>query len=330
MKNIETPTISVIVPVYNSESTLEKCLKAIRNSAFNDYELIVIDSCSSDKTVSIAKKYANKVISLDNTPQRAKARRMAAENAKGSIVVGVDSDIIIRRNTLSRITEYLNKHTDIDAVTGLLSIEHPNLDFFSQYKNLYMNFIFKKLPNTVTFLYGSIHAIRKEIIDLYDSDLGIGEDTAIGQQLTHYGKKISFLRNLEVTHLKKYNVFSFFKNNFLIPYNWAKLFKRYKGWKQIAKFKTGFAHSSKTQILSIALSPFILFALLVGAFNLGLPKSIYMLFGLWTLLNLQFFVFLLRAKGFVFLFKSVFITFIDNIVMGAGILCGLITVQKRS
>lgn len=44
------PHISVIVPVYNREKTLERCLKAIRASEYKDYELIVIDDASQDAT----------------------------------------------------------------------------------------------------------------------------------------------------------------------------------------------------------------------------------------------------------------------------------------
>jgi len=53
-------------------------------------------------------------------------------------------------------------HPDCAALTGLLSKEHPNAGFFSQYKNLYMHYIFKKMSERVTFMYGSINAFRKE------------------------------------------------------------------------------------------------------------------------------------------------------------------------
>jgi len=323
------PTISVIVPTYNSQDTIEACLKAVRTSEYTDYELIVVDSASSDSTCSIAERYADTLIRLDERPRRAEARRIAAKRSKGDIIVGVDSDIIVRKKTLSNIAKHLESNDHIDAVTGLLSKEHPNDNFFSQYKNLYMNYIFKKLPDTVTFLFGSIHAIRRRILDLYDSDMGLGEDTAIGQQLTHYGKRIALIKKLEVMHLKKYTFISFTKNNFLIPFYWARLFMQYKGWKQIAKFKTGFAHSSKTQILSLLLAPVIAALLVLGAMDRQMDVLIGLTLLLWFLFNVNFLVFLEKEKGFIFAFRSLFVTFFDNIVMMLGILCGLVAAIRH-
>ena len=230
---------------------------------------------------------------------------------------------------MNNIASYLAANDHIDAVTGLLSKEHPNNNFFSQYKNLYMNFIFKKLPDTVTFLYGSIHAIRRRILDLYDSEMGLGEDTAIGQQLTHYGKRISLIKNLEVIHLKKYTFVSFIKNNFLIPFYWASLFMRYRGWNQIAKFKTGFAHSSKTQILSLLLAPVVAVLLILGVMEKRIDVLASLALFFWVLFNIKFLVFLKKEKGFVFAFKSLLVTFLDNIVMMLGMLCGLVAAIRH-
>jgi len=327
---MKAPLMSIIVPTYNSQDYLEKCLKAIKKSIFTDYELIVVDTLSVDSTVSIAKKYADKVIQLDQRVFRSKARNIAANSSAGSIIIGIDSDIVVKKTALQRIVNHFSLHSNIDALTGLLSKEHPNNDFFSQYKNLYMNFIFKRLPDTITFLYGSIHAIRRRVLDLYHSEFGLGEDTAIGQQLTHYGKKISFLRNLEVIHLKKYSFISFVRNNFLIPFHWAKIFIKYRGWKQLPKFKSGFAHCSKSQILSLIVTIAILFL----SFALFTHDQYFAILAFsilfWLVLNMQFFIFLVREKGFWFAFLSLFLTFFDNVVMFLGALCGFLSTLKPS
>ena len=54
------PRISVILPVYNVDKYLEKCIDSILNQTFDDFELICIDDGSTDTSLSILKEYANK------------------------------------------------------------------------------------------------------------------------------------------------------------------------------------------------------------------------------------------------------------------------------
>ena len=146
------PQLSVIVPAYNSEKSLKPCLEAVRNSAYKDYELIVVDCGSRDGTSFIAKKYADKVIVHHKNPGRLKVRYSGIMASSGEAIVNVDSDVIVKPDTFTKINDYLSEYQKTDAVTGSLSKEHPHADFFSQYKNLYMNYIFSKLPERVTFL----------------------------------------------------------------------------------------------------------------------------------------------------------------------------------
>ena len=317
------PYLSVIVPVSNSQNTIEKCLKAIRNSNCKDYELIVVDCLSRDSTVLIADKYADRVIGLNKACDRSQVRHSGINAATGEIIVNVDSDVAIEPDTLSKIADYFHNHKDIDALTGLLAKKHPNQDFFSQYKNIYMHYIFKKLPERVNFLYGSIYAFKKYIFQNYSSNIKIADDTALGQYFVLKGRKIAFLNNLEVVHLKKYSIWSFVKNDFQIPFDWAKIFLNYNGWKQLGKFKTGYAHSPKEQIISVILAP-LLFLLIIfyNVFQqpLLLAASLALL---WIFLNRLFFLFFLKEKGMFFTFLAFFVTFFDNIIMATGIFFGL-------
>jgi len=316
------PYLSVIVPVSNSQNTIEECLKAIKDSSYKDYELIVVDCLSTDSTVLIAGKYANRVIRLNEVCNRSQVRLNGINTAAGEIIVNVDSDVIIESNTLSKIVDYFHGYKDVDAVTGLLAKKHPNRDFFSQYKNIYMYYIFKKLPQRVNFLYGSIYAFKKYIFQDYNSNIKIADDTALGQYFVLKGRQIDFLKNLEVVHLKKYNIWSFIKNDFQIPFDWAKIFLKFKGWKQLGRFKTGYAHSPREQILSV-ISVSLIFLLTFFYHILNKPLLLILcLFLFWIFLNRLFFIFFLREKGLRFGFLAFFVTFIDNAVMATGIFFG--------
>jgi len=146
------------------------------------------------------------------------ARNAGIETAQGDIIVLTDSDNVLMPDTLQRIEAFFSANSHISALTGLISKEHPNKDFFSQYKNLYMNYVFNKLPERVTFLHGSICAIRRNFVPFGDPQIKT-DDAERGQKLYNSGKEIAFLNTLEVIHLKKYNFLSLFRNDFLVPFD---------------------------------------------------------------------------------------------------------------
>lgn len=317
MKEAQGPVIlSIIIPTFNSERTLEQCLQAVRSSFYQDRELIVVDDGSKDKTVSIAEKYAGLVVSQGKHQGRSYARKSGIEKAKGEILVFIDSDVVIKQDTLTTIADYFSVHPEVDALTGLLSKEHPNADYFSQYKNLYMNYTFSRLLERVNFLYGSLFAVRRRALIPYGHEVKIADDTEFGQRLTAEGKRIDFLKGLEVLHLKKYNFFSLVKNDFLIPFDWASIFIRHKGWRELGKNQTGYLHSPKEQLVSVILAPLIFFSAFLSL------RPLVVLTLTWFFLNLRFFRFLTREKGFIFGLASVGFTLFDHLVMALGILAG--------
>jgi len=190
-----------------------------------------------------------------------------------------------------------------------------------------MHHIFHKLPDFITFLHGSIFAIRNSMVNYCESKNYYkekGEDTAFGQRLIFEGKTIFFMREIKVVHMKKYDFRSLVKNDFLVPYYWTSLFLANKGWSQFSRPKTGYAHASRSQMLSVVLAPMI--SLLIASSILK-PEIVLItiLFGLlWLLLNARFIYFLTRERGLLFGWQSLLFTFLDNNCMALGICCGFI------
>ena len=328
-EKFRTMKASVIVPAYNSEKTLPDCLQAVRQSGYSDYELVVVDDGSTDGTERIAKQFADRVIRHEKNISRIEARNSGIKAALGDILIFIDSDVVIQPQSLEIIVDFFENHPAINVVTGLLSKTHPNDDFFSQYKNLYMNYIFSRLPDRVSFLFGSVFAARREVIENMVKGFDKGEDTAMGQELVRRGESIAFIRKLEVIHLKKYSFLSWLKNDFEIPFNWIRIFLFYDGWKQLGKKKVGFAHSPKEQLMSVILAPVIV---VLAASSFLLPASGFFALSLaflWLLLNSSFISFLFREKGLLFGMTSIAVTFIDHLVMFAGIISGTLQSAVR-
>lgn len=99
------PAVSVIVPVYNSASTLERCLESLLAQSFTDFEIILVDDGSTDGSADICAGYSRhdsriKVISQPNRGVSA-ARNLGLDNASGEYVAFCDSDDMVRPSWLS-------------------------------------------------------------------------------------------------------------------------------------------------------------------------------------------------------------------------------------
>ena len=89
--------VSVIVPVYNAEKYLKECINSLINQTLRDIEIIVVDDCSTDKSLRILEKYAkqdNRIVLLKQKKNCGQgcARNLALEIAKGDYIMFLDSD----------------------------------------------------------------------------------------------------------------------------------------------------------------------------------------------------------------------------------------------
>ena len=62
MKNNFSPKISVVIPMYNAEKYIGECLKSVLNQTLQDFEIIVVDDCSTDKSCEIVESYVKNFI----------------------------------------------------------------------------------------------------------------------------------------------------------------------------------------------------------------------------------------------------------------------------
>ena len=109
-----TPLISVIVPVYNSEKYIEKCIKSIQNQIYKNLQIIIIDDGSSDLSGKKCDDFAENdsrilVIHKQNEGQ-AKARNIGLDHAEGKYIGFVDSDDYILPNMYSSLYTLMTKY----------------------------------------------------------------------------------------------------------------------------------------------------------------------------------------------------------------------------
>jgi len=313
---------SIIIPAHNVEGTIKACLDAVYSSLNKHFEVIVVDDKSDDGTANLAKKYPVKLIALNKKKGVAFARNVGKDASCGEILTFVDSDVVIKKDSLDIIEKSFNENKDIIGVTGILSKENIFANFFSRYKNLYMHFIFKRCPRFVDFLYGSIIAIRKDSFLKFNENFRITDDTELGQRYKKLNKKIMLNPALEVKHLKKYNFKTIIKNDFYVPFWWTKSFILHNGIKDVFQ-KGRFSHARLDQIASIGVA-FLIMMSAIFFKNPPMRLAFFTFISIFLILNFKFFLFLQKEKGVLFLVKAVFFTYFDMLVMGLGVVTGIL------
>ncbi|SEK45556.1 Glycosyl transferase family 2 [Pseudobutyrivibrio ruminis] len=118
--------VSVIVPVYNAEKYIDRCINSILNQSYKSIELVLVDDGSQDKSMSICKKYEcydNVVIITQANAGAAAARNKGLEVAKGDYVIFVDSDDWIESSHIYNMINAINDNGQL-VICGYKEIYH--------------------------------------------------------------------------------------------------------------------------------------------------------------------------------------------------------------
>lgn len=175
--------VSVIVPVYNTESYLRRCLDSLVRQTLKDIEIIVIDDASTDGSLGIIKEYVNqyhniKVISLEENIGVGMARNLAIDIASGEFIAFCDSDDYLDDGRL----EYLYSYSQENDIIYGVRVIHGLDGVMRKAKNPYGHVIIKSI-------------IRREFIKKYKirfPDLKKGEDTVFTKKLLSHKPMIYY------------------------------------------------------------------------------------------------------------------------------------------
>jgi len=154
--------ISVVVPIFNSEKTIGRCLKALLSNDYPLYEIICVDDGSSDSSATIVGEMAkqDRRIILEKVPHGgpAAARNRGVKISRGDIIFFVDSDVFVRSDTLAIMVDCSSRE-NVSCVTPLIVPFRKNNIFEEfedeRHKNVFgVTNKFVKLAPTYAFLVG--------------------------------------------------------------------------------------------------------------------------------------------------------------------------------
>lgn len=256
--------ISIIIPSYGREDLLNTCIQKIRESAYGDYEIIVVDD-SSRPPLGVIDPDVRMIVSKNNMGPGG-ARNLGANKARGDVLLFVDSDVILSRNAYHEILETLKTH-DFDAVYGIYSLDFPYANFCSKYKNLYWNFNQMHLDPTSYNICTAIFSIRKDVFEEiggFNSRSLVGEDRELGLKLKEKNKRIFLNKKVQVVHYKKFNFLQLLKHHLQNSVAYALLFLKIKLARSL-QYGEGLVERNK--IICMLLPPIIAVLSLVTLFT---------------------------------------------------------------
>lgn len=207
--------LSVIVPTYNEERGIERTLRSISQQTLprKDYEIIVVDGGSTDRTVEIASNYADTVI-----PQIHKgvggARNDGALIARGTILVHTDADVVVSKDWLEKIVSLFSP-----GVVAVCGPDEP-LEADPRYRILYSLI---NLTSSLAYILGIVWTRGTNTAVLRDVFLRLGgytdyplcDDGELGLRLKRIGKVIyskKILVKMSARRFEKYGVLNVIKD----------------------------------------------------------------------------------------------------------------------
>ena len=186
--------ISIYIPAYNAEKTIEQSINSIKEQSINVNEIIVIDDNSNDNTKEIIKKFSDiKIITNKNNMGLGYNRNLALNESKNDIVGAIDADVVLDKHWLETLLKNLGKNQIV--MSGGKMIEKIDSKFNSWRSKYYsQNWGDKDLENP-PFLYGCNNIQLKSAwikVNGYNDNLKTnGEDI-------DYSRKISSQKNFKL------------------------------------------------------------------------------------------------------------------------------------
>lgn len=215
--------ISIFIPTKNAGNKFDDTLKAIFTQNEKDFEVIIIDSGSTDNTLSIASNYPTKIYKIKSTEfTHGKTRNLSTKYANGDYIVFLSQDAVPENSNWLKniIRPFSNK-----KIAGVFSRQIPHKEssinekffYYSHFpsKN-YLNTSEQNLTLKDIFFSNASSAIRREMLEQYpfDEEIIMSEDQEWSSRMLTLGFYTAYESSSIVVHSHNYNFFQTLKRYF--------------------------------------------------------------------------------------------------------------------
>ena len=274
--------VSIIVTTFNSEPTIDECLRSILELDYPEQllEVIVIDGGSTDATTEHAKKYPVKVVYSQLNPPA--AYNLVLNGVTNEVIGLIDSDAKVEKSWLRKLV----KHLDDPKVAGASgTVETWNSDsLVPRVIGYELNYRYSRLPDTVERVATMNLLLKKKVtmeIGGFDEALHTQYDTDIGARLAKAGYKIAFDSEAICYHFHRPTLRTFFKQQYKYGQNTWKLYFKHPRLARGDKITDWWMN---IQPILYGVAAIFLFASIVTCFNI-IPSAIFLAIVTITLLH---------------------------------------------
>ncbi len=344
--------LSIIIPSYNSAKTIGPLLYSIAASKgvdLENIEVIVVDDKSTDETVEKIEKIGEdkrllkllrsfKIIRLKKNSGPAAARNIGVKYAKGKIVLFLDADVFLYRNTLFEVIRSFKNDPDLYALTGVWDKKQKSRKFFPKFKALrdWSYWINERNPRDYYYLFSTrVAAINRELfLRLGGFDTTYKAALIEDIELTYrIARRYAVVFNPKViVHHEFEGFLPIAKKYFWRSFYWSKIYRERKKFDPVAT-------TSKEALTTISAGGMVVLAgviLIIYLIDLSYLRgiTIWLVAGLGLVLVVhlwgvrKFLWFCVKEEGVWFAIKAFFTGIILYLVILAGAAASLITVSR--
>lgn len=164
------PHVSIVIPAYNEEKNIGKCLEAIQQTDYPEgkKEVIVVDDGSNDRTVEIARNFKNVKIARQEHKGKVDALNLGVSKASRNIVITIDSDVMMEKDFIRNIAKPFSD-PDVGAVSGAAKVANTDtiLTAFQSIEYIYNSLLmdsFSKVFGTSLWFWGALSSFKKDVL----------------------------------------------------------------------------------------------------------------------------------------------------------------------
>src|SRR3989344_7700958 len=187
------PLVTILMPVYNGEKYLKEAIESVLNQTFRDFEFLIIDDGSTDKSTEIIKSFNDARIRLERNEINLgliKTLNNGLGLAKGKYIARMDCDDISLPKRLSIQVNFMEKHPEIGICGSWVKVMGLKQEFVNRYPQKHEEARAYLLFNT-PFAHPSV-IIRKEVMEKhklkYDENYKHAEDYELWSRIINYAK----------------------------------------------------------------------------------------------------------------------------------------------
>jgi glycosyltransferase involved in cell wall biosynthesis len=197
------PQYSIIIPTLNEEKFLPELLTSLTHQTVKNFDVVVVDGASVDRTVTVARRYTSKLSLTIVTCDKAgvsRQRNVGAKTAKSNWLIFVDADSVLLSNFIERVDQYIRRTHAKFFTTWFKADREDSIHDIAAF--LFMSSIQASILIKKPWAPGPLTVVRRDAFDTvggYNENITYGEDHELSVAI--YRKKIHFQILREVLYI---------------------------------------------------------------------------------------------------------------------------------